>query len=109
MLGLVIVVPPVGLVFANSTLPKPTVTPRKGPKGCCGAGKPASGYALRGLSGTIDLHHLLGHEPRQAAIGGMADAIWRFSEGRSAQLEATEAPAGATSPDWQRLQVVSVM
>jgi hypothetical protein len=61
MLGLVIVVPPVGLVFANSTLPKPTVTPRKAPKGCCGAGRPASGYALRGFSGAIDLHHLLGH------------------------------------------------
>src|SRR5467141_1381789 len=62
IVGLVIVVPPVGLVFANSTLPKPTVTPRKGRAIAGGARKPAPGYALRGFPSAIDLHHLQGHE-----------------------------------------------
>src|SRR5882762_2857142 len=63
IVGLVIVVPPVGLVFANSTLPKPTVTPRKGRAIAGGARKPAPGYALRGFPSAIDLHHLQGHAP----------------------------------------------
>src|SRR5882762_983182 len=89
IVGLVIVVPPVGLVFANSTLPKPTVTPRKGRAIAGGARKPAPGYALRGFPSAIDLHHLQGHE-RRFAIGGQNGTAFVSLSGQACSLISEE-------------------